>query len=112
MVAAVKVVIDKYFPVAVDVESAAIEIMKLADAERRHALYQPAQKLAQGPSLRIEIHEDKNLPSFDSDRNKAILCAVEIPHTIELRHAFQGAVQSVLPAMVRTLQNGRLTAGL
>jgi hypothetical protein len=47
VVAAVEVVIDEDFPVAIDVVSAAVEIVQFADAERGDALDEAAEKFGE-----------------------------------------------------------------
>src|SRR5579864_2635868 len=88
----------------------AVEIMELADAKRGNALHQTAQEFLQWRRLRIEVHEYEALPGFDADRNQTILSAIEVLHSLELRHSFERSIETVLPAVVWTLQNRRLTA--
>src|SRR5580658_1428769 len=47
VVAAVEVVIDKHFPVAMNVEGSAVEVVQLADAEGRNALDETAEKFGE-----------------------------------------------------------------
>ncbi len=56
VISAVKIIIHENFPVAGDVVGAAVEVVQFADAQRRHALHQPAKKSLQRRRLRIEIH--------------------------------------------------------
>src|SRR6201997_1817430 len=112
MISAVEVIIDVDFPVAANVISSAVEVMQLADAERRNALYQTAEEFLQRRGLGIEIYEYEALPSFHPDRNQTILSPIKVLHSIELRHAFERSVQTIFPTMVRTLQHRRLTARL
>ena len=104
VVAAVEVVIDEHFPVAVDVVGAAVEVMEFADAERGHAFDQPAEKFGERDRLVVEVDEDEALPGFDPNGDQAILCAVEILHAFELGHAFQGTVEAVVPSVIGTMQ--------
>src|SRR5208282_1488847 len=59
----------------------------------------------------VEIDEDEALPGFDTNRDQSVLRAVEILHPLELGHAFQRAVESVIPAVIRTMQERSLAAG-
>lgn len=112
VVAAVEKVIDEDFPVAIDIVSAAVEVMKVADAERGDALDQAAEKLAEGSRVVVEIDEDEALPGFDADGDEAVLSAVEIFDSFEFGHAFEAAVEAVVPAVIRTVEQRRLSAGL
>ena len=60
----------------------------------------------------VEVHENETLPSFDANGEQAVLRAVEILHAVELGHAFERAIEAVIPAMIRTMQHGSLSAGL
>jgi len=60
----------------------------------------------------IEIDEDQRLPGIDLDRNQAVVFALEILHAVELGHALERAVEAVVPAMIGTMQDRRLSAGL
>src|ERR1700728_4437391 len=86
VVAAVKIVIDKDLPVAMDVVGAAVEVVKLADGERRDALYESSERCGERRRVIIEINEDEAFPGFRANGNKAILRAVEILESLELRH--------------------------
>ena len=112
VVSAVEVVVDKYFPVAVDVVRPAVKVVQFAHAQRRHSLDQPAKKILEWESLRIQIHEDKLFPGFRLHRDQPVLPALKIFHAVEFRHALQGPIQTVVPAMIGTMQNGRLPARL
>src|SRR5579863_776696 len=112
VIAAVEIVIHKYFPIAVDIEGASLEEVKFPDAERRHPLNQPAKKVVQRRRIRIEIHEDKAFPSLDANGYQTVLRPIEVLHAIELGHAFQGSIQAILPAVIRALENGSVSARL
>ena len=62
--------------------------------------------------MRVEVHEHKAFPGFDADGNQAVLGAVKVLHAIELGHAFERSIETVFPAVIGTLQNLRVTAGL
>src|SRR6516164_6599829 len=112
MVSAVQVVVDVDLPVAVNVVSAAIKELQPADPERRNALHDSPEKFVQRRSFRIEVHEYETLPHFDSDRHKAVVRAAEVLHAFELGHAFERTIQTILPTVVRTLQDLRLSTRL
>src|SRR5579862_2153084 len=112
VISAVEIIVDVDLPVAVDVVSPAIKIMKLADAERSDALHQSAKKFLQRRSLRIEIYEHKTFPGFDADGKQTVLSAIKVFDSVEFGHAFERAIQAILPAVIRTLQHGCLTAKL
>jgi hypothetical protein len=65
-----------------------------------------------GAAWTVEIDEDEALPGFDSNGNEAVLRAIEILDTFELGHAFQRTIKAVVPAVIRTMQEGSLTARL
>ena len=43
---------------------------------------------------------------------QTVFCAIEVLHAVELGHAFERTVEAVFPAMVGTLQNLGVAAGL
>ena len=47
MIATVEIIIDKNFPVAMDVEGPAVEVVKFADAKRRNALDQTSEEFGE-----------------------------------------------------------------
>src|SRR5207248_4780819 len=49
----------------------------------------------------VQIYEDKILPNVQPNRHKSIRCAIEIAYAVELHHAFERAINSVSPAVVR-----------
>src|SRR5215472_17712463 len=55
----------------------------------------------------MEINEDEGFPGFDLHWNEAVVFSLEILHTVKFRHAFQGAVESVVPPVVRAVQDRR-----
>src|SRR6185312_8569051 len=112
VVSAVEVVIHKDFPVAVYVISAAVEVVQLADAERRHALDQAAEEAVERRSLWVQIYEYEFLPGFRLHRNQTILLALKILYTVEFGHALQRTIQPVIPAVMRAMQDGSLPARL
>ncbi len=59
----------------------------------------------------VEIDEDEALPGFNPNRNEAVLRAVEILDPFKFRHALQRTIESVIPAVIRTMQERGLAAG-
>src|SRR5262249_7701603 len=87
VVSPVEVVIDKHLPVAVDVVSAALEQMKIADAKRGHPFHEASQEFPQRSRVWIEVHEHKAFPGLDTDRQQSVLRPIEVFNALELRHA-------------------------
>src|SRR5258708_34441423 len=110
VIAAIEIIVDENFPVAVNVISGAVEEVQLADSEGRNALDQPSEELLQRRSLGVEIHEDETLPDFDAYRHQAVLSAVEVFYSLELRHALQRSIQRIIPTVVGTTNQARLPA--
>ena len=63
-------------------------------------------------ALLSRVDEDEVFPGVDADRDQAILRAVEIADTVELDHAFEGAVDAVGPAVIGTAKLFGAAAGL
>src|ERR1700744_5386855 len=61
VVAAIEIVIDEDLPVAMDVESASIEIVKFADTQRSNPLNQAAEKFGKRSCIIVEVNENKTL---------------------------------------------------
>src|SRR5579862_7320744 len=112
VISAVEIIIDKHLPVAVDFISAAVKVVELAHPERRHAFDQAAEEVVQRGSLRVEIYEYKLLPGFRLHREQAVSLTLKIFDAVEFWHAFQRAIQAIVPAVVRTMQERSLAAGL
>ena len=70
----------------------------------------PPRKSCSDAAVRVEIHEDQCLPGIHLHRDQAVVFAFKILHTIELGHAFERAVESVVPSVIRAMQDGRLSA--
>src|SRR5271166_219835 len=104
VVSAIEVVIDKHLPVAPQRVHAALEEMQMREVERGDAAYQPAEKVGKRSGLRIEIHKDELLPRRDLHGHQTVLGAIEVAHAFKLRSAFQRAVESVAPAVIRAAE--------
>jgi len=101
VIAAVEIVVDVDFPVAIQGIGAAIEVSELLrELQWGNEFRDGGEELAQRRGLRIEIDEDEIFPGVDVDRHETILRAVEIADTVEFDHAFQGSVDAVGPAMI------------
>src|ERR1700677_4280275 len=112
MVATVEEVVDEDFPVAMNVVDSAIEVMQFADAERCNAPDQTSEKLCQRGRTIVEVNEDEAFPGFHSNRNQAVLCAVEIFDAFKLRHAFERSIKAVVPPVIGAMQERGVTTGL
>src|ERR1022692_146445 len=110
VISAIEIVVDEHLPVAMDVIHAAVEAMQFAHIERRHSLHQPAKKIWQRRGFWIEIHEHELFPDLDLHRRQAILLAVKVLYPVELRHALQRTVQSIIPTVIRAMQDRSLSA--
>src|SRR5258708_6791649 len=111
VVAAVEVIVDEDFPVAIDVVSPAVEVIQLADAKRSNSLDQAAEEFREWSGVVVEIDEDEALPGFNPNRNEAVLRAVEILDALEFGHALQRTIEPIIPAVIRTMQERGLAAG-
>src|SRR5712692_4606359 len=111
VISAVEVIIDEHLPVAMNVVHPTIKMMQLTDAQGRDTLHQSSEKLRQGHGLSVQIHEYEFLPRLSLHRHQAILLPFEIFHSIELRHSLQRSVQTIVPAVIRTMQDRSLPAG-
>src|SRR5207245_7377212 len=60
-----------------------------------------AEKILQRQGLSVQVHEDEVLPGVHLHRNQAVFRAVEIADAFKFDHAFQRAVDSVGPAVIR-----------
>src|ERR1700719_101065 len=52
-------------------------------------------------SVAVEVHENEILPGIYANGHKAVVGAIEIADAVELHHAFERAIDSVSPSMVR-----------
>jgi len=101
VIATVEIVVDVDFPVAIESVDAAIEVLELLrELQRGDELRNGAEEFAKWGGLGIEIDEDEIFPRLDTDGDEAISRAIKIADTIELDHAFEGAVDAVGPAVI------------
>src|SRR5215813_11056448 len=105
VVPAVKVVIDEYLPVTVNVIRLAREILQVSKTEWCDTLHDSAQKVRQRACFRIKIHKDQRLPCIHVHRNQTVILALKILYTIELRHPLERPVQPIVPTVIWTMQN-------
>lgn len=75
-------------------------------------MHQAAEKFVKREGVIVEVDKDEALPGFDANRNESILRAIEILYAFELGHPFQRTVETVVPAVIRTMQVRSVTAGL
>jgi hypothetical protein len=101
VVAAVEIVVDVNFPVAIEGVDAAIEVLELlGELQRSDEFRNGGEEFAKRGGLGIEIDEDEIFPGVDGDGDEAILRAIEVADAVELDHAFEGAVDTVGPAVI------------
>jgi hypothetical protein len=102
VVAAIEIVVDVDFPVAIERVDTAIEVLEfLSELQRSDDFRNRREEFAERRGLGIEVNQDEIFPSVDADGNQAILRAVEIADSVEFNHTFEGAVDAVSPAMIR-----------
>src|ERR1700682_4305138 len=104
VISAIEIIVDEDLPVAMDVVGGAVEEVQLADSERRDAFDQASEEFLKRRSLWVEIYKDKTFPYLNAHRNQTVLSPLKVLDPLELRHAFQGSIQAVVPAVVRTTQ--------
>ncbi len=112
VITAVEIVVDENFPIAMDVVASTVEEMQVADAQGSHTRNESAEEIIQGNCIGIKIDKDKALPSFDLNRNQAIVGPLELGDAFELRHSFQRAIKPIFPSVIRTLKNRSMSARL
>src|SRR6266478_12499 len=111
VIAAIEVVVDVDLPVAGDVVFLAIEEVQFAQAQGLTTSHQATQEITQRLGLKIEIDEYEGLPDLRLHRDQTVIATLEILHTDEFRHSFQGAVQTIVPAMIGAMQERGDPAG-
>lgn len=62
--------------------------------------------------MSVEVDEDEAFPGLDSNGDEAVLRTIKILHTLELRHAFQRAIEAIVPAVIWTMQKRGVAARL
>src|ERR1019366_4318214 len=110
VISTIQIVIDKHFPVTVDVVVLTRKVMEITQSQRSHPLHNSAKKRRQRSRLRIQIHKHKLLPSLYLHRNQPVVLAVKVLHPVELRHPLERPIQPVIPSVIRTMQNRSLPA--
>ena len=102
VIAAVEIVVDVDFPIAIEGVDAAIEVLELLrELQRSDEFGNGAEEFAKWGGLRIEIDENEIFPGVDADRDEAVLRTIEIADALEFDHALEGAVDAVGPAVIR-----------
>ena len=74
----------------------------LGKTKWRDQLRNFAEELLERRSLAIEIHKNKIPPCVDANGNQTIVGALEITHAFKLHHAFEDAIVSIRPTVIRT----------
>src|ERR1700693_360894 len=91
VIAAVEIVVDVDFPVAIQGVDAAIEVLELlGELQRGDEFRNGVEEFAKWGGLGIEIDEDEIFPGVDGDGDETILRAIEIADAVEFDHAFEG----------------------
>lgn len=89
VIAAVEIIVDVHFPVAVERVDAAIEeVQFFGEFQRRDEYGNFAEKFCQRRGLAIEIDENKIFPGVDAHGNESVIGAIEIADALEFHHSF------------------------
>ena len=104
VIATVEIVIHEHFPVAGNVVGAPIKVVQFRDAQWRNAPNETAEKFCKRRGVTIQVNEDETFPSLHANGNKAILRSIEILYAFEFGHAFQRAIEAVVPSMIGTVE--------
>jgi hypothetical protein len=113
VVPAVQIIVHIHFPVALQCVNTPVEKLHLfRQFERGNDSWNFSEKVLKRPSLPVQIHKNKILPSIHFHRHKPVLCAVEIAHALELQHTLEHSIDSVRPAVIRTAEQPGAACGL
>ena len=113
VIATVEIVIHVHFPVAIQGVNAAVKIFQfLGEPQRRDKSRNRPEKIPQRRRAPIQVHKYKILPGIDLHGDEAIVLAFEILYAVEFGHAFERTIEAVVPSVIRTMQDGGLSAGL
>jgi len=105
VIAAVEIVVDINFPIALQRVNAAIEEFEFLDElERRDEFGNFAEKILERCGFAVQINADKIFPSVDGDGDETVFGAIEIADAVEFDHAFERAVGAVSPAVIRAAE--------
>src|SRR5262245_2234865 len=112
VVAAVQIIIDKNFPVAVDRIAPAVHPAEGVESQFLHSTDQiRAKKALERRSLTIELHKNPVLPDSRLDRRQTIRRAIEAADAGEIRGPAKGPFERVGPAVIRTTKIAGLSSG-
>lgn len=111
VIAAVEVIIDVDFPVAVEVVRATLEKTQRIQPQRSDAFNEAGKKMRKRFHLRMQIHEYKILPSFDSDGDESVLSAIKVADAVKVRCSFERAIDTVGPAVIGAAEIGGAAGG-
>jgi len=109
VVSAVEIVIDKDFPVAVDVIILVAKYAACSIRGERRALLPPRNRQRSGSWSRFT---KRIVPGVYFHGNEAVVFAFEVLHAIELGHTLEGAVEAVVPAVIGTVEDRGMATGL
>src|ERR1700741_252119 len=73
----------------------------LSNLQRRHDPRNRAKELQERRRVRIQIDENKMLPDLHAHWDETVRAAIEIAHALKFHHAFQRAIVSVRPTVIR-----------
>src|SRR5687767_13819944 len=102
VITAVEVVVDKHFPVAVEVVMTALEPMQCAKLQPSDLINEvSAKKAFHGNRAFVKFNENPVFPFPELDWYKAMLRAIKIADARKIRRAFQLTFKRVGPAVIR-----------
>src|SRR5580658_9548327 len=109
-VIALKIIVHIGLPVALHVVSAALEQLHRGKGKLLRLPRQLAQTLAQGPRLRIKVHEHQVEPFLGMHRLQSEVCGTKSVHPFDFGGAEQSAVEAISPAVISAAKQFARTA--
>ena len=101
VVAAVEIVVDEHFPVAVQHVSAPIHPVQIAEAKCPNLIDQArAEKCRERGARSIDSDEHPLLPDVGVERHEPVGRPIEVAHAGKIGRAFQRAIERVGPPMI------------
>ena len=102
VVAAVEVVVDEHFPVAVEDVVTPVEPVQAAEVEAAYLRHQVgAEVLLDRRAFGCDAHEHPVLPGARRHRDEAVRRRIEVAHVLEGRRCLERALERVGPAVIR-----------
>src|SRR5262245_27241587 len=103
VVAAVQIIIDKNFPVAVERIAASLHPAVIAESQFPHSTDQiGAEKVLKPGPFTIELHKHPVLPDRRLYRRQTVRRAIEVADAGEIRRPAKLSFERVGPAVIRT----------